>query len=141
MASTRSTQKTNQERIGVGLCNCEARTNSLDVEHAAECTVNYNPNPSFFDRLEKFYGGLVQLARRRGIQNEYGDALGNTGGYMNTYAIAERKQDRLRNQVWSRGLRGKEPHALALETIRDEINYLTFLLFQIEDLGEEEIED
>lgn len=86
------------------------------------------------ERMVEAFQQNLQLTKERGLKNGYGDALSPTGGVLNTYAIIERKQDRLRSQVWRRGLDHQPvPYREAFDTINDEINYLLYLKFQLED--------
>jgi len=84
------------------------------------------------------FAECVQKVMERGVVNNYGDALHPTGGILNQFALVERKQDRLRNQVWNRLLstglgQGSIDLPNTLDTLDDEINYLLFLRLMLEE--------
>ncbi len=92
------------------------------------------PEMSLVGRMARHFDALVGICQRR-AEAGYGDALANTGHYLNTYSLVERKMDRLRGQIWRRALEGQAPvYHGAFDSIDDAINYLLFLRFQLEDL-------
>lgn len=92
------------------------------------------PEASLAERMARHFDALVGICQQR-AEAGYGDALANTGHYLNTYSLVERKMDRLRGQIWRRALEGHAPvYHGAFDSIDDAINYLLFLRFQLEDL-------
>lgn len=82
-------------------------------------------------RVDHVFNACRAVILERARQG-YGDALSPTGGYMNVYAMIERKMDRLRNKVWVTGLSNEVPND-PIDTIEDMINYLVFLELVYED--------
>lgn len=84
-------------------------------------------------RMVYAFNNNLRITLKRGMVNGYGDALSPTGGIPNAYAIIERKQDRLRAQIWDTSFEGSPIPTAVFDTIDDEINYLLYLKFMLED--------
>jgi gamma-glutamylcysteine synthetase len=84
-------------------------------------------------RMRDKFNSIVDVVEERGLVNGYGDALSPTGGILNQFSLAERKMDRLRNQVWKRLLQGQPINPGCFDSIKDEMAYLCFLWLMLED--------